>query len=99
MKLKILVSLALAFFFTLSTFGYASADTHLPACPEGDLTGTVLSYDETTGEIVLQTSDGQCVSYIDSTYDHPITSLFDDYFGTDNSGDLTDAATAGDDLQ
>lgn len=89
MNMKRLTAISLALILALATFGMALAEEAIPACESGDVTGTVLSYDAATGQIVLLTENGTCTVSVDGEYDHPITGLFDDYFGADESESLT----------
>jgi len=89
-----LFSFILAVILTVSTFGLAVADENVAACDGDQIIGRILSLDEETGMILVETESGHCVIYLDQEYDHPIVGLFDDYFGDDNQSSFTDALDA-----
>lgn len=63
-----------------------------PAPCAGDaVSGTVISIDEETGVAIILTDSGECTASFGGEYKHPIVALFDQYFGTINSQDISQA--------
>jgi len=87
-------ALLLALMLALSTFGLAAAEEEIAACEGDEVIGRILSVDDESGQILVETESGQCSVYLDQEYDHPIVGLFDDYFGTDDSSSYADALAA-----
>jgi hypothetical protein len=73
----------------LSAVGTVSAQsgTETPPPCSGDMvSGTLVSVDQTTGTATILTESGECTVALNSEYNHPIVQLFDDFFGSNDSG-------------
>ncbi|MBN1535629.1 MAG: hypothetical protein JW908_02770 [Anaerolineales bacterium] len=65
------------------------------ACGGGELSGTIIAVDETTGTVSVDTGGGAtCTVTLSGNTDHPIASLLGQYFGDISAASLTEALTA-----
>lgn len=65
------------------------------ACAGDSVTGTLLSFDESTGTAVILTETGECTVQVNSSdFTHPIVRLFDDFANKNGGLQLADKLTA-----
>lgn len=65
------------------TYGAALAQeqTEILPCLDGEVSGTIVAYDEETGIVTLLVDDSLCTVSLTDDYDHPIIDLLGAYFG------------------
>ncbi len=65
------------------------------ACGSGQVTGTIVAVDETTGTVTVDTGGGvTCTVTLNANTDHPIASLLGRYFGDISSASLAEALSS-----
>ncbi len=89
-----------SFFVLMIVFAAAmmiatSAQAQSAACTGGQVSGTIVGVDETTGIVTVDTGGGAtCTVTLNSNISHPIASLLGKYFGDISAASLTVALTA-----
>jgi hypothetical protein len=72
-----------------------SAQAQSAACTGGQVSGTIVAVDETTGTVTVDTGGGAtCTVTLNGNTSHPIASLLGKYFGDISSASLTEALKA-----
>ncbi|MEN8241498.1 MAG: hypothetical protein ABFS17_06235 [Chloroflexota bacterium] len=81
--LFVLVLLAMTF-----TTAFAQTEAEVLACPDGEISGVIVAYDEETGIVTLNVDGELCTVNLTNDYDHPITELLGAYFSELNTEDI-----------
>lgn len=94
MKRILIFSLVLVLAGLSYTAVLAQEDVELPACPDGEVSGTITAYDEETGLVTLDVEGELCTVALSDEFDHPIVDLLAAYFGELNVDEITEALDA-----
>jgi hypothetical protein len=94
MKRILVFSLVLVLAAVSFTAAMAQEEPDLPVCPDGVVSGTVVGYDEETGEVILDVEGELCVVTMTSEYEHPIVNLLGVYFKEIEMEEIGDALGA-----
>jgi hypothetical protein len=79
-------------FLASLTFSAALAqEVEILPCPDGEVSGIIVAYDEETGIVTLQVESGLCTVSLTDDYDHPIIDLLGAYFGEINPEEIAAA--------
>lgn len=94
MKRILIFSLVLVLAAVSFTSVMAQEEPEIPACPDGVVSGTVVGYDEETGEVILDVEGELCVVTMTNEYEHPIVNLLGAYFKEIDMEDIGEALGA-----
>lgn len=81
MKRLLIFSLVLVLVGVSYTAALAQDQTEILPCPDGEVSGTIVAYDEETGVVTLDVAGELCTVNVNDDYDHPIVDLLGAYFG------------------
>jgi hypothetical protein len=94
MKRILIFSLVLVLVGLTASGALAQEETELLPCPDGEVNGAIVAYDEETGLVTLDVEGELCTVDLSSEYDHPIINLLGEYFGDFDFEDVAEALDA-----